>query len=99
MFTTHKCSYYCNPPIHASETLAQTKYTEQDIKEYIESDYNVVEVVDIRQVNEVDEGFINRASQGVPLEDNVDYTTWLVTVKVSDTANKVVMESQNIYVT
>lgn len=90
---SHKCSYYCQPPIHAVECVVSKGITEWELKAYFLIRPSVVDVLSVTRVQEVDKAFIERAAHGVAF--NGQLISWLCIVHFSDDKNIQIMEQQS----
>ena len=90
---THKCSYYCNPPIHAEETVAAPDVTEEDMLEHFKMYTVDPDNIYIRRLNEVDDDFYSRAMQDNPIIRS--YIPYLVIYRWSDEDNETILKAQN----
>lgn len=85
----HKCSYYCQPPIHAVETATHKRITELELQAYFLSKPFVVDVISIKKPEAVNDDFILRATQ---YDKTGEYDTpWVVILHISDSMNAKIM--------
>lgn len=90
---THRCSYYCQPPIHAVECVTDKEITEWDLKGYFLTRSSVVDVLLVTKAHEADKAFIERAAHGAVF--NRQLIPWLCIVHFSHDKNMQIMEGQS----